>query len=209
MLSPEGDWRLRSSHSASFSTRLKLFSHFTRPFSAIGRGLRTDQQAKREDLSPPERLLLDRQERAPRMKILDDWRARQFTEHTVEPNSGLGQAISTMQNHWHKLTLFLRVPGAPLDNDSCERAFKKAILHRKNALFYRTLNGARVGDLCMSLIPTAEGHEIEQFPYPVALQRLVAAVVLEPSAWMPWNHTYPGAGRRRIWARGELIADRP
>jgi transposase len=142
------------------------------------------------------------------MKILDDWRARQFAEHTVEPNSGPGLAISTMQNHWHKLTLFLRVPGAPLDNDSCERAFKKAILHRKNALFYRTLNGARVGDLCMSLIPTAEGHQTEPFPYLVALQRLVAAVAarsvrvdaLEPS---------PGAGRRRILARGELIAARP
>jgi hypothetical protein len=33
-----------------------------------------------------------------------------------------------------------------------ERALKKAILNRKNALFYRTLNGARVGDLFMSLI---------------------------------------------------------
>ncbi len=45
------------------------------------------------------------------MKTLDDWMARQFAEHTVEPNSGLGQAISYMQNHWQKLTLFLRVPG--------------------------------------------------------------------------------------------------
>jgi hypothetical protein len=24
-----------------------------------------------------------------------------------------------MQNHWQKLTLFLRVPGAPLDNNIC------------------------------------------------------------------------------------------
>jgi hypothetical protein len=36
-----------------------------------------------------------------------------FAEHAVEPNSGLGQAISYMQKHWQKLTLFLRVPGAP------------------------------------------------------------------------------------------------
>jgi hypothetical protein len=43
-----------------------------------------------------------------------------------------------MLRHWEKLTLFLRQPGAPLDNNLCERALKKAILHRKNALFYKT-----------------------------------------------------------------------
>jgi hypothetical protein len=42
-----------------------------------------------------------------------------------------------------RATLLLREPGAPLDNNVCERAIKKAILHRKNALFYRTRNGAR------------------------------------------------------------------
>ncbi|PYP84841.1 MAG: hypothetical protein DMF61_18870 [Blastocatellia bacterium AA13] len=49
----------------------------------------------------------------------------------------------------------LRVPGAPIDNNICERALKKAVLHRKNSLFYRTKNGASVGDL-MNLIYTAE-----------------------------------------------------
>ena len=150
---------------------------------------RTDQQARQKGLSPPDRLLLHQKESAPRMQALEDWMARQFAEHTVEPHSGLGQAISYMQNHWQKLTLFLRVPGAPIDNNVCERILKKAILHRKNALFYRTLNGARVGDLFMSLIHTAELHQIEPFHYLVALQRHLAAVALDPSAWMPWNYT--------------------
>jgi transposase len=75
---------------------------------------RTDQQARQKGLSPPDRLLLHQQESAPRMQALEDWMARQFAEHLVEPHSGLGQAISYMQNHWQKLTLFLRVPGAPL-----------------------------------------------------------------------------------------------
>ena len=34
------------------------------------------------------------------------------------------------------------------------RALKKAILHRKNSLFYKTMKGAEVGDLFMSLIHT-------------------------------------------------------
>jgi len=51
-------------------------------------------------------------------------------EHKTEPNSGLGKAISYLLNHWPKLTLFLRQPGAPIDNNIAERALKKAILNR-------------------------------------------------------------------------------
>jgi hypothetical protein len=82
------------------------------------------------------------------MRQLDDWLARQLDERLVEPNSALGGAIRYMLRHWEKLTLFLRQAGAPLDNNICERALKKAILHRKNALFYRTENGARVSATC-------------------------------------------------------------
>lgn len=71
----------------------------------------------------------------------------------------------------------------------CERALKKAILHRKNSLFYRTLNGAKVGDLFMSLIHTAELHHREPFDYLVTLLRHEAAVALAPADWMPWNDT--------------------
>ena len=150
---------------------------------------RTDQQAKRDGLSPEARLLLHQRESGPRMQALHDWMGQQIKEHRVEPNSGLGQAITYMQNHWEKLTLFLRVPGAPLDNNICERALKKAILHRKNALFYRTLNGAKVGDLYMSLIYTAELHRVGPFDYLVALLRHATALALDPAAWMPWNYT--------------------
>jgi transposase len=80
------------------------------------------------------------------------------------------------------------VPGAPLDNNVCERILKKAILHRKNALFYRTLNGAHVGDVFMSLIHTAELNQIAPFEYLVALQRNAAAVAANPADWMPWDY---------------------
>jgi hypothetical protein len=150
---------------------------------------RTDQRARQEGLSPEARLLLHQQESGPRMQALHAWMDRQIEDHLVEPNSGLGQAIAYMQNHWEKLTLFLRVPGAPLSNNLCERALKKAILHRKNALFYRTLNGAKVGDLFMTLIHTAELHRVVAFDYLLTLLRHAAAVALDPAAWMPWNYT--------------------
>ncbi|MBK8977690.1 MAG: transposase [Planctomycetes bacterium] len=86
------------------------------------------------------------------MAALEGWLEDQIEDRKVEPNSSLGESIVYMRKHWAGLTLFLREPGAPLDNNICERALKKAILHRKNAMFYKTPNGARVGDLFMSLI---------------------------------------------------------
>ena len=125
------------------------------------------------------------------MTDLETWMKAQLAEHKVEPNSGLGEAIRYMLKHWSELTLFLREPGAPLDNNVCERALKKAILHRKNALFYKTLNGAHVGDLFMSLIHSAELNRTKPFEYLVALLRYHEEVEDAPADWMPWN--YPAA----------------
>jgi transposase len=61
----------------------------------------------------------------------------------VEPNSGLGKAYEYMLKRWDKLTLFLQRPGAPLENNICERALKMAIAQRRNSLFYRTQHGQR------------------------------------------------------------------
>jgi len=105
------------------------------------------------------------------MMDLHDWMEAQFAEHKTEPNSGLGKAISYLLNHWEKLSLFLKQPGAPIDNNIAERALKKAILNRKNALFYRTANGALVGDLFMSLIHTCELNEVNAFDYLTELLR--------------------------------------
>ena len=74
----------------------------------------------------------------------------------MEPNSSLGKAISYMLRNGQALGLFLQELGAPLDNNLVERALEKAILHRRNSLFYKTLNGAEVGDLYMTLIHTCE-----------------------------------------------------
>ena len=65
---------------------------------------------------------------------------------------------------------------------------KKAILHRKNSLFYKTLNGARVGDLFMSLIHTCELNGANPFDYLTELQRHAEELKQRPSEWMPWNY---------------------
>ena len=70
----------------------------------------------------------------------------------------------------------------------CERALKKAILHRKNALFYKTENGAHVGDLFMSLIHTCQLGGVDSFDYLTALQRHAGELSPNPARWMPWNY---------------------
>jgi hypothetical protein len=82
----------------------------------------------------------------------------------------------------------LRQAGAPLDNNLCERALKKAILHRKNALFYKTQSGAQVGDLFMSLIYTCQLNEANPFDYLTQLQRHADRLAVSSRPWMPWNY---------------------
>ncbi len=62
-------------------------------------------------------------------------------------------------------------------------------LHRKDSMSYKTLNGARVGDIYMSLIHTCELNQVNPFEYLVALQEHSRQVVKDPSRWLPWNHT--------------------
>ena len=119
------------------------------------------------------------------MDNLHRWLKNQFAEYKTEPNSGLGKAILYLLRHWPELTLFLRQAGAPLDNNIAERMLKKAILHRKNALFYKTMNGARVGDLFMSLIHTCELNKVNPFDYLTALLRHTAELSVCPAEWMP------------------------
>ena len=141
-----------------------------------------------DELSPEQRLRFHQEHSGPLMKELHEWMETQLAEHKAEPNSGLGKAISYLLNHWTKLTLFLRQPGSPIDNNIVERALKKAILNRKNALFYKTLNGAGVGDLFMSLIHTCELNGVNPFDYLTGLQRHSEKLQRNPSEWMPWNY---------------------
>jgi transposase len=154
----------------------------------LGEVYRNDATAREQNMSPEDRLRLHQATSGPVMDELHGWMMRQIEQRKVEPNSGLGHAIAYMLKHWKKLTQFLHVPGAPLDNNRCERALKKVILHRKNALFYKTANGARVGDFFMSLVYTCQLSGANAFEYLTALQEHLADVTRDPAAWMPWNY---------------------
>ena len=154
----------------------------------LGAIFHNDAVTRERALSAEDRLHYHQEHSSPLMQELHHWMEAQLAEHKTEPNSGLGKAISYLLNHWQKRTLFLRQAGSPIENNIVERALKKAILNRRNALFYRTLNGAAVGDLFMSLIHTCELNGANPFDYLTELQRHAEELKRQPSEWMPWNY---------------------
>jgi len=158
-----------------------------------------DAEARDRGLTPDERLRLHQERSAPVMDELHIWLESQLAERRTEPNSGLGQAINYLLRHWLPLTLFLRQTGAPLDNNLVERALKRAVLHRKNALYYRTLNGAPVGDLFMSLIHICQLCGANSFDYLIELQRHARELADRPDEWMPWNYRDTLMRTAEVW----------
>jgi transposase len=147
-----------------------------------------EEHTREQGLDAEARLQFHQQYSGPLMAQLHGWLTEQLAGAKTEPNSGLGKAISYLLNHWQPLTLFLREKGSPIDNNLCERALKKAILNRKNAMFYRSANGAWVGDLFMSLIHTCELNGANSFDYLTALQKHSADLARQPAEWLPWNY---------------------
>jgi hypothetical protein len=143
---------------------------------------------KVQGMSAEERLRFHQEHSGPVMARLKTWMDEQITQKKTEPNSGLGKATQYCRKRWDRLTLFLRHAGAPLDSNLVERMLKRAILHRKNSLFYKTPNGAAAGDLFMSLIATAKLAKVDPFDYLTELLRHPEEIAADPSQWLPWNY---------------------
>jgi hypothetical protein len=153
-----------------------------------------ENDARTVGMSDQERLEYHQAKSGPVMGDLRDWIEKQFEEKKVEPNSGLGKAYQYLRNHWPKLTGFLSVPGAPLDNNAVERALKRFVLFRKNSLFYKTEHGAEIGSILMSLIESCRLNNGNVFEYLLALLRDEAEARRNPERYLPWN--YRGAAAR-------------
>jgi transposase len=147
-----------------------------------------DDEAKEKNMTADERLAHHQTYSAPVMDVLKTWMQEQFDERKVEPNSALGGAIRYMQKHWEELTRFLSVSGAHIDNNLVERALKLAIRTRKNAMFHKSLHGAFIASLFLSLIATCELAGKNPRHYLIALQENKSAVFKSPHLWLPWNY---------------------
>ena len=154
---------------------------------ALAEVYKHDATCRKEALSAQQRLSFHQQHSQPVMEELHTWITGQMQGKHAEPNSSLGKALNYLMKHWSELTLFLRKAGAPLDNNVCEQVLKRAILHRKGSLFYKTVRGAEVGDIYMSLIHTCRLCDVNPFGYLNALQQRAQEVIEAPARWLPWN----------------------
>ena len=74
----------------------------------IPKKLWADAVTRQQNMTPDQRMQYHQENSASLMNDLKDWLQQQSDDKKVEPNSGLGQSISYMLNHWKELTLFLR-----------------------------------------------------------------------------------------------------
>ena len=146
------------------------------------------RDAQTREMSDEERLLYHQQHSGPVLAALRSWISEQMDERRVEPNSSLGRAFAYILKHWEGLTRVLSVAGAPLDNNLVERALKLVVLHRKNALFFRTEHGAAIGDIIFSFVKTCHLNGVSAWNYLVSLVRHAREVRQNPSQWLPWNY---------------------
>ena len=145
-------------------------------------------EAGAKGMSDEERLAHHQKQSGPMMCELKQWMDQEVQEKRVEPNSSLGKAISYFQNNYEELTTFLRVPGAPINNNIAEQALKAPVMIRKNAYFYRTSYGARVGGIILSVLVTCRLNQTNIWNYLVSVLKKSAEVKRNPGAFLPWNY---------------------
>lgn len=172
-------------------------------FDKLAHAYAVDARCREEGLSAEERLKVHQRDSTSAMAEMYEHMTKLLADKCVEPNSGIGEAFNYFLKRWSNFTRFLHVPGAPLDNNICERALKMAIKHRNGSLCYRSARGAEVGDMYMTLIYTTELTGENSFEYLTALQRHAKDVAENPAAWLPWNY------RDTLVQRGETVAARP
>lgn len=143
---------------------------------------------KARDMTKSERLQYHQEHSKPIMDELYIYLGNLLSEKKVEPNDALGKAVKYMIKHWPELTQFLRIEGAPIDNNMLERALKIPIRGRRTWLFYKTEYGAMIGGVLTSIIYTCVLSDINPLHYLIALQEYKNQIVKEPEKWLPWTY---------------------
>jgi hypothetical protein len=145
-------------------------------------------EAETAEMNGVRRLAYHQEKSGPVMKELKEWLEAQFSDRKVEPNSNLGKALQYWLSHWEELTVWLREPGTPIDNNESERALKQFILMRKNSMFFKTEHGAAVGDVLASLIRTCRLNGVNAWDYLVTIVRNKKDARINPHLYLPWNY---------------------
>jgi len=141
---------------------------------------------KEENMDPDKRLSYHKEHSLPVMESIRCWAEGKLVEEEFEEHSAFGKAIGYFLKHYDKLILFCVEPGALIDNNQMEEKLKIVIRGRKTSHFYKTVNGAGVANVLISLIATAYTANENVYDYLLALQRNQEHVKNHPQEWLPW-----------------------
>lgn len=147
-----------------------------------------EDEVKEDNLNSTQRLAYHQEHSLPAMKAIREWAENKLAAEDFEEYSALGKAICYFLKHYDKLILFCIEPGALIDNNRMEEKLKIIIRGRKTSHFYKTVNGAGVANVLVSLIATAYNADENVYDYLVALQRHQQHVKEKPEAWLPWSY---------------------
>jgi hypothetical protein len=156
--------------------------------NALKFGYDHDAPARDQQLSAAERLLYQQTYSAPVFTTLKTGLEQQTEQRLVEPHSRLGKAMAYRLDHWDTLTRGGQEPGAPLANNTAERALKLAMRQRKNSLFYAPEHSAYSASVLTSVSAPCVQAGVKAVDYLVAVQEPRQEVFAPPSAWLPWKY---------------------
>lgn len=156
--------------------------------NVIGKLYHHEAQIKEQGLNAQQRLEFHQKHSRPIMDEFQSEMQKQLDEHQVEENSRLGGAYKYMLKRWDKLTRFLHIAGAPLDNNTAERAIKSLIRYRNNSLFFKNEHGAYIADVIISLVETCRMNGKNPEDYLMMLMKNKSLVFAHPEQWLPWNY---------------------
>lgn len=150
---------------------------------------KVERTAKEQELSPPHRYALRRQESEPLLQEIKRWLDKHIS--LVLPKSPLGQAIQYCLNRWEGLAMYLKDGRLEIDNNLTEQRIKPFVIARKNFLFCASVAGARA--LCMhfSFVETAKQHGLDPFNYYSHILKNIPLCksVEDYEKLLPWNLT--------------------
>jgi hypothetical protein len=143
---------------------------------------------KDKQMTDEQRLVYHQEHSLPVMMSLREWAHKKMASESFEEYSALGKAIKYFLKYYPGLIMFCVALGAPIDNNRMEEKLKIVIRGRKTSHFYKTVNGAGVANVIISLIATAAQAGANSYDYLVTLQKNRDQVKANPKNWLPWNY---------------------
>ena len=153
----------------------------------LGTVYHNDEQTKKLKMNAVERRDYHKKHSSEPMRKIGEYLQKNLDNGNFEENGELGDAANYMLDRWSGFNEFLHTPGIPISNADCERMIKAIIRHRKNSLFYKTDNGALVGDVLQSIIATCIKAGKNPAKYLDLLQENKSEVRKNPMAFLPWT----------------------